>query len=85
MSDSPKVDVCVGIPGNCPMTYIITAQGDEIEFSFGGPFDGFHHVFEIKALHQFLDIAAKALSEIRPKGSAARPAEASCSPQSTHG
>lgn len=85
MSDSPKVDVCVGIPADCPMKYLITAQGDEIEFSFGGPFDGFHHVFEIQALQQFLHIAAQALSEIRPTGSATRPAEASCSPLSTRG
>jgi hypothetical protein len=85
MSTSPVTDVCVAIPDNCPMKYLITAKGDEIEFSFGGRYDGFHHIFGVKALRQFLQLAEQALSELPPTGSAERRVEVWCSPQSTPG
>jgi hypothetical protein len=64
MSDTPTVDLCVAIHGDCPITYLVAHDGTEVEFSFGGKEDGFHHVFDARALRRFLAVGARVLSEM---------------------
>ncbi|HEV7646985.1 MAG TPA: hypothetical protein VGP26_02375 [Actinophytocola sp.] len=76
MSDGPKIDVCIGIEEDCAIGYMITREYDEIDFHFGGPFDGFHYIFDVTALQRFRDVAGKALEELA--AARAELADASC-------
>ena len=64
MNDSPTVDVCVGIHGECAINYLITKDKREAEFSFGTEHDGFHYVFDRSALRMFLRLGAQVLEEM---------------------
>jgi hypothetical protein len=64
MNSNPTVDVCVGIHGGCPISYLITRDKQEAEFSFGTEHDGFHYVFDQVALRTFLRLGAQVLEEM---------------------
>jgi hypothetical protein len=63
MHDSLTVDMCVGIRKGCPLSYLITADG-QVEFSFGGARDGFYYAFDASSLRDFLVVGAEALAEL---------------------
>jgi hypothetical protein len=64
MNDGPKIDVCIGIDEDCAIDYMITREYNEVDFHFGGPFDGFHYIFDVTALRRFIDVASKSLTEL---------------------
>jgi hypothetical protein len=64
MNDSPTVDVCVGIHGGCSISYLVTKDKQEAEFSFGTERDGVHYVFDRIALRTFLRLGAEVLEEM---------------------
>jgi hypothetical protein len=63
MHGNVTVDMCVGIRGGCPITYLITAD-NQAEFSLGGPRDGCHYAFDAASLREFLRLGGEALARL---------------------
>lgn len=64
MNNSPRVDAAIAIHGDCPITYLITSQASEAEFSFGGPPGSIHYIFDAPALRRFLRVGEQVLEEM---------------------
>jgi hypothetical protein len=63
MHQDLTVSVCVIIRAGCPMRYHLGQDG-EVEFSVGGPRDGFHFAYEAEALRELVKLGMKALDEL---------------------
>jgi len=70
-NDILSVDMCLTVRGECPVEYLIC--GGLIEFSFGGPQDGFNVAVDTEALRKLVTLGSEALAELD-----ASPADAGC-------
>jgi hypothetical protein len=57
-----SVDTCVTVRHGCPMEYVIC--GDRVEFSYGGPRNGFHFAYDASALAGLVRLGTEALSQL---------------------
>jgi hypothetical protein len=60
--DVLSVDMCLTVRGECPVTYLIS--GGLIEFSFGGPRDGFNVAVDTEALGKLVTLGSQALAAL---------------------